>query len=69
MVPLASKARAANGLSWAGIILAARYKSKTDNTEKSPGGEGTPATDESKHCQPDTGIITCRNLFEERITV
>lgn len=29
LVPLASKARAANGLSWAGIILAARWKTHT----------------------------------------
>ncbi len=32
LVPLASKARAANGLSWAGIILAARWKANSDSS-------------------------------------
>lgn len=32
LVPLASKARAANGLSWAGIILAARWETNTDTS-------------------------------------
>lgn len=34
LVPLASKARAANGLSWAGIILAARCKANGDRGEQ-----------------------------------
>lgn len=34
LVPLASKARAANGLSWAGIMLAALWKANTQTLVK-----------------------------------
>lgn len=71
LVPLASKARAANGLSWAGIILAALCRNNTHNSERSLAWTCTQASDGSEHwlSNPDGVIIGGIKLLQQRITV